>query len=582
MMLNNPESHSPLKLKTIINKLFKLFQLFFVPPAISSPTIDTQINVVLRQAREPSVIDFVQEERDLLEQRVTERTQEYEKNISQLQDRNNKLQERNNELAISQQMALEAKQKAEYANQAKSVFLANMSHELRTSLNAILGFSQLMQREASSTPSQQKTLQIINRSGLHLLGLINEVLEISKIEAGRSTLNPTDFDLHYLLSSLVEMLRLNAHRKGLAIILECSPDVPLYIQSDERKLRQIIINLINNAIKFTYTGQVILRVSVKPQKNAYYTLHIEVEDSGVGIAAEELPHVFTPFVQSQSGRRSQKGTGLGLPISRQFVQLMGGEMTVSSVLGQGSTFSFDIEVREGKQVIKALPMTNRVISLAAEQPTYRLLVVDDMQENCDLLLKLLTPVGFEVWEALDGQEALEILHSWQPDFIFMDMRMPIMDGYEAAQRITAADTEQKTVIVALTASAFEEERAVVLQAGCHDFIRKPFAEHELFDILKKHLQVEFVYEHEQGYTEPNEPITAQADEMELSLAWLDRLEEAALIIDMEQIGELIEGIRKANPQLAIQLQEWTDNFEYERILGLIEQQKKPPSTMKGA
>jgi signal transduction histidine kinase/ActR/RegA family two-component response regulator len=385
-----------------------------------------------------------------------------------------------------------AKQSAEAANSSKSEFLANMSHELRTPLNAILGFAQVMNRDASLAPQQQENLGIINRSGEHLLSLINDVLDMSKIEAGRITLTENAFDLYQLLRTIQEMFQLKAESKGLQLSIECTPDLPDYIYTDESKLRQILINLLGNAVKFTQEGGVILRVRAKEQEKITsphpFSLIFEVEDTGPGIAPNELESLFEPFVQTETGRKSQQGTGLGLPISRKFVQLMAGDITVNSTPGQGTIFQFDIQVKLAEVADLPEPQqTRRVLGLEPGQPEYRILVVDDRDLNRRLLTKLLSPVGFQVREAENGQEAIAVWSSWEPHLIWMDMRMPVMNGYEATKQIKSDLKGQATAIVALTASILEEEKAVVLGAGYDDFVRKPFREDAIWEKIAKYL-----------------------------------------------------------------------------------------------
>lgn len=346
-----------------------------------------------------------------------------------------------------QQYSQELEQKAQEANaanRAKSQFLANMSHELRTPLNAILGFAQLITREPTVPQPQREQIQIINRSGEHLLTLINDVLEMSKIEADRVSLSENDFNLHRLLQSLEEMFRLKAKAKGLALKFEDEANVPEYICADEGKLRQVLINLIGNAIKFTKAGHIIVRIQASPlpphPPSPHQTLIFAVEDTGSGIAADELEALFEPFVQTEIGRASRQGTGLGLPISQKFVQLMGGQIRVSSTLGQGSTFSFDIHAKPAEAVealFQQVPKT--VVGLAPGQPTYRILIVEDHWENRQLLMRLLAPLGFELREAENGQQVIALLESWTPHLIWMDIRMPVMDGYETIRRIRARE-----------------------------------------------------------------------------------------------------------------------------------------------
>jgi PAS domain S-box-containing protein len=484
----------------------------------------------------------------------------------------------------------EARREAEAANRAKSAFLANMSHELRTPLNAILGFTQLMDRDPNLTTSQQENLGIINRSGEHLLALINDVLDMSKIEAGRVTLEETSFDLYRLLDGLEEMFSLRARDKGLALSFERAENVPQYVRTDEGKLRQVLSNLLGNAVKFTELGGVALRVGTREERRRTKeqpssvvrrsSLIFEVEDTGPGIAPEELAVVFDPFVQARSGQEPQEGTGLGLSISRQYLRLMGGDIVVSSELGQGSLFKFDVRagLADAAEVQAAQP-TRRVLGLEPNQPIYRLLVAEDKETNRQLLVKLLEPLGFEVKEAVNGQEAIEIWEHWEPHLIWLDMRMPVMNGHEATRRIKATTKGQATVIIALTATAFEEDRERILSEGCDDFVRKPFREEEIFYKLAKHLGVLFVYEEQAppATAQPTDAVVPLADVLTpaalaaLPTGWVANLQQATIKADLNLILALIDQIHGQNPTLADALADLARNFEYKKILMLIEQ-----------
>jgi signal transduction histidine kinase/DNA-binding NarL/FixJ family response regulator len=470
-------------------------------------------------------------------------------------------------------------QEADAANRAKSEFLANMSHELRTPLSTILGFTQLMTRDPSVNPEQLEHLEVISRSGEHLLTLINDVLSMSKIEAGRTTLSENSFDLYGLLDSLAEMLQLKAESKGLQLIFERSPEVPQYVQTDESKLRQVLINLLGNAIKFTQEGSVTLRVRGAGENVNFKNLLrlcFEVKDTGSGIAPAELESLFKPFVQAEIGRKSQQGTGLGLTISQQFVRLMGGNITVSSTLGQGTVFIFDIQIASAElaEVQTRLPY-RRVIGLEPDQPKYRILVVEDKWENRQLLVKILTSLGFEVREAENGQEGVALWETWEPHLIWMDMRMPVMDGYEATKQIKAHLKGQATVIIALTASAFDEERAMVLSAGCDDFVRKPFREEVIFEKMAKYLGVRYV--HADSH-QPSE-ISSQLEETEsyvlraeslnvMPPQWVAQLHQAALCTDEKMIFSLLEQISEESAPLANALADLVNNFRIDKVIDL--------------
>ncbi|PSF39557.1 hybrid sensor histidine kinase/response regulator [Aphanothece hegewaldii CCALA 016] len=473
------------------------------------------------------------------------------------------------------EIALEkAKEAAEAANRAKSTFIANMSHELRTPLNAILGFAQLMQRSDTLPLEQQENVGIILRSGEHLLNLINQVLDLSKIEAGRINLNTHSFDLYRLLDDINDLFELKATEKGLQLIFDQSEQVPRYVCTDEIKLRQVLINLLNNAIKFTNSGGVALRVYVTKQENTNYILGFEVEDTGVGIPTDELSELFQAFVQTQSGKNSQEGTGLGLIISQKFISLMGGEIRVSSEVDQGTKILFNIQVQAvSEDDVENKIQAKKVIALAPNQPTYRILAVDDQPLNRQLLVKLLTPVGFEVQEAANGQQAIALWETWNPHLILMDMRMPVLDGYEATKQIKITTKGQATAIIALTASVLEEEKAIILSAGCDNFLRKPFREAEIFKMLADHLGVSYICESESvlkqtvSCDQDNRLTVSEITALPTEL--LLELRQALLYVDLISINRLVEQIRTIDESLANSIQSYVDNFEYDKLLLLI-------------
>ncbi|MBD2343151.1 GAF domain-containing protein [Anabaena subtropica] len=488
---------------------------------------------------------------------------------------------------------------ADAANRAKSEFLANMSHELRTPLNAILGFTQIMSHDKTLSKEHQKNLAIINRAGEHLLDLINDILEMSKIEAGKTTLNINTFDLIHLLDNLQEMMQGRASAKGLQLKFEYAANTARYIETDESKLRQVLLNILGNAIKFTETGSVILRVKLGTEKEAKgeelgsrgaeiypisnpQSLIFEVQDTGIGISSDEVSLLFEAFGQTETGRKSQQGTGLGLAISRKYVQLMGGDISVSSTVGMGSTFSFAIKVGLGSSSeILHQPTARSVIGLAPQQGEYRILVVDDVADSRLLLVKLLTSVGFVVREAKNGQEALTQWQQWHPQLIFMDMRMPIMDGYEATGLIRTHESENQatipnphTIIIALTAHAFEEQRQAMLQVGCDDLINKPFSEEQILQKLNQYLDIQYVYQEDNSQAlKTREKIFLYDDLLPLLSALpkelVTHLYNAAAQCSDDLILNLIEEISSEDTALKEYFVDLAHNFQFEKIMEIV-------------
>jgi len=466
---------------------------------------------------------------------------------------------------------------AEAANRGKSEFLANMSHELRTPLNAILGFTQLMARDASLKPDQQEYVGIITRSGEHLLDLINNVLNMSKIEAGRISLSENSFDLYSLIDSIADMLRLKAQSKGLQLIVERTANVPQYGVTDEGKLRQILINLVSNAVKFTAQGRIILRVQEISDKinaptntNAQSRLFFEVEDTGVGIPAEELDTLFQAFVQTKTSQRSHSGTGLGLAISRRFVQLMGGDITINSSPGQGTIVKFDIPIGIIPQdQIPRPSLSQQVIGIAPDQPSYRILVVEDQWTNRQALVKFLESLGLEVREAENGQVAVAIWEKWHPDLIWLDMRMPVMDGYEATKMIKSHPQGKTTVIVALTASAFDEERTAILEAGCDDFVAKPFRTDTILEKMEQHLGLRYRYDEPTPSPSPVDTSRLSPEDLKgMPISWITQLHQAAIQLNNKQILQLVEQIPPEQALMAKKLTDLVNNFRCDVIMNI--------------
>ncbi len=509
------------------------------------------------------------------------------------------------------QALAQATKAAETANRAKSEFLANMSHELRSPLNAILGFAHVL-KESDPAPDQAENLDIIYSSGEHLLTLINDILDISKIEAGRVELTYSEFDLYCLIDELQQMFGSAVGKKGLRFLVVRSPSLPQVIFSDRLKLRQILINLLSNAVKFTATGTVTLSIDGQPTASqldpdlqntnaeAISKEELELEDSdspiavktttlltfavkdtGPGIAAADQPHLFKAFVQTQSGLGTHDGTGLGLAISHEYIQLLGGNLTVDSELGAGSTFSFDVPVAV---VDNALSLSTerkgtakRVIGLASGQLAYRILVVDDVAINRKLISHMLTNVGFEVREAENGKEAIAHWESWQPHLIWMDIRMPVMTGEEATTRIRALEKassfnpHHQTQIIALTANAFAEDKAAAIASGCDDFVSKPIRASEIFDKLAEHLNVRYQYADSSAL--PDQPaIPALTPELfeNTSDTWRYELTQAILDLDDDTILALLAQLSDEHKPLSLAIRESVKSLSYKKLLDTIE------------
>jgi len=498
-----------------------------------------------------------------LEKMVEYRTKE-------LTQSNKQLQEEIEKRECAQEALRRAKDAAESANRAKSEYLANLSHELRTPLNVILGFSQLLERGSDTTVQQREHIGIINRSGEHLLALINDVLEMSKIEAGQIRLNITSFNLHESIKGIEEMIRRRAEEKGLIFQVDLQ-NVPKYIKTDESKLRQILINILHNAIKFTNSGSIQLRIFVN--KSVSTQLDIEIEDTGIGIPQEDMQSIFDSFSRLSHDRYGIEGSGLGLAISKKLISILGGNISIDSKDQFGTLFRFSISYEEENQSLPTFDSHgSRILSVDKNWQHIQILVVEDKWENRLLLKSLLLQVGFKVLEASNGQKAIEQFLRYRPALIFMDIRMPLMSGIEATQKIRKLPQGKQVRIIAITAHAFVEFREDILAVGCDDLIRKPYRKSEIYESIKKHVGVTFVT-NRKLYVEDSDSDTdtiLKPDDLAvLPENITHRLKKAAIDLDVSEFESIVEEVRSAYPKIADVLHSLSLQFRYDQVLACL-------------
>jgi signal transduction histidine kinase/ABC-type nitrate/sulfonate/bicarbonate transport system substrate-binding protein/CheY-like chemotaxis protein len=474
-----------------------------------------------------------------------------------------------------------ARNKSEAANHAKSIFLASMSHELRTPLNAILGFSQILSQSDNIPAKEKEFVNIISSSGDYLLRLINQILDLSKIEAGEMVFNARDCLLYNLVDEVYNMFRYKAIDKNIELNYVLHKNVPYLISTDEIKLRQILINLIGNAIKFTNEGSISISVklleTIYKENDEFCVLEFSVKDTGVGISETDMKNLFKSFQQTDSGKQTMDSTGLGLTITKKFVELLGGDIVASSELGKGSEFIFTIQAKVLKStsdnVLNSSFVGQKIIGLEEGQKIPKILIVDDNRLNRRLLKHILRPIGLVLEEAVDGIDAIEKTISFQPDLIFMDIRMPNKDGREATLEIRQMGWEIPPKLIALTASVFEEEKQFFLQSGFDDFLIKPFEVNSIFECIQKHLAIKFLYE---GKPIKQSSSKNEADpllnHLPFSTEWILKFRNSLLLGNYLASDKLLVEVEKEAPDIVILIRKALQQFDGNKILQAVESQ----------
>ncbi len=496
--------------------------------------------------------------------------------------RTQELKTKNERLEIEIQERERAEKAADAANQAKSQFLASMSHELRTPLNGILGFAQILARDPNLNPKQESGVKIIHKCGKHLLTLINDILDLSKIESGKMELYSRNFHLQEFLQNIAEICRVRAESKGISLIYEPNDQLPMGVYADEKRLRQVLINLLGNAVKFTESGEVTFTVESLPSpgkdpQNPRTTLRFRVQDSGIGIAPEQLANIFLPFEQVKGTVRQTEGTGLGLAISRQLVEMMGSSIQVESEAGKGSEFWFDLELPILENCAGEPQASPKIIRGFVGRPR-KILVVDDRWENRSVLVNLLTPIGFDVREAIDGQDCLNQARSFQPDCIIIDLVMPVMDGFEAMRQIRKMPEIKNVVAIGTSASIFSSQEQTCLKIGCNDFLLKPIQDEQLLSCLGTHLDLEWIYG-EQASISSESSLTDAPIPPQSSAVIAPSAEELAILFDLAMKGELVtiqervQRLEDGDPRyapFATQVIHFAKTFAEEELLAFVQ------------
>ncbi|MCT7950967.1 AAA family ATPase [Ancylothrix sp. C2] len=523
-------------------------------------------------------------------EKANQQLAEYNHNLEgKVEERTQELQEKNARLEVEIKERQRAEQAAETANRAKSQFLANMSHELRTPLNGILGYAQILKRDQNLNQQQNKGVEIIHRCGEHLLTLINDVLDLSKIEAGKMELYLSDLHLSDFLQGIAEICHVRAQQKGISLIYEPLTTLPICVRADEKRLRQIIINLLGNGVKFTDKGGVTFKVErletgqslsspIAEQQALTAKIRFQVEDTGIGIEPEELSKIFLPFEQTSGSFRQTEGTGLGLAISRQLVEMMGSELKVKSSPGKGSIFWFDLELPIPENWEDDQKETEKVIK-SFSGPKKKVLVVDDRWENRSVLVNLLAPIGFELMEASDGQDGVNKALLFQPDCIIIDLVMPVMDGFEAVRQIRKNTHLKNVILIGTSASILSSDAQESCLAGCNAFLLKPIRAEELLECLGHHLNLQWIYEDKTTFTSQG-IFSAPPSQIQPQEIIAPPSEEVAVLFDLAMKGELLtieqrakklEAMDRRYAAFANHLIELAKSFEEDKLIEFVQQ-----------